>query len=84
MQESAIVATSTSSSFGKRSRSLSTEPFRSITVVLALESASNLDTYRICLFLSKDGERRTECREVQFATFTSISFGKRWTSFLQA
>ena len=29
----------------------------------------NLDTYLICLFLSKDGELRTKCRKVQFRHF---------------
>ena len=43
--------------------------YRSITVVPTLDEASNLNTYRNCLFLSKDGELRTECRKVQFRHF---------------
>ena len=47
---------------------LSTEPYSSITVVSSLQEALNLDTHRNCLFLSKDGELRTECRKVEFST----------------
>ena len=39
--------------------------FSSITVVPTLASAFKLETFLICVFLSKDGERRTECRKVQ-------------------
>ena len=46
----------------------------SITAVITLVSAFNFDIDIICLFLSNDGS----------ATFSSSSFGKRWTSFLQA
>ena len=43
--------------------------FSSITVVPTLESAFKLETFLICVFLSKDGELRTECRDVQFRYF---------------
>ena len=43
----------------------STELHISITVVTTLERAFNLDT----MFLSKDGERRTESRKVQSRHF---------------
>ena len=43
--------------------------FSSITVVPTLESAFKLETCLICVFLSKDGELRTECRDVQFRYF---------------
>ena len=38
--------------------------FSSITVVPTLESAFKLETLLICVFLSKDGELRTQCRDV--------------------
>ena len=59
-----------------------TELHSSIIVMTTLERAFNLDICTICLGLSKDGERRTECRRVNFATPPSRSFGKRWRSFL--
>ena len=40
----------------------------SITVVPTLESPSTLKPL-ICVFLSKEGELRTECRDVQFRYF---------------
>ena len=43
--------------------------FSSITVVLTLESPIKLETFLICVFLSKEGELRTECRDVQFRYF---------------
>ena len=43
--------------------------FSSITVVPTLESAFKLETFLICVFLSKDCELRTECRDVQFRYF---------------
>ena len=43
--------------------------FSSITVVLTLESAFKLETFLIRVFLSKDGELRTECRDMQFRYF---------------
>ena len=35
----------------------------------ALEEPSNFDTWRICMFLSKAGDRHTECRAVKFRHF---------------
>ena len=49
---------------------LSTETHSSTTVVTTLERAFNLDTCTICLFLSRDGERRPECRKVQCHHFS--------------
>ena len=43
--------------------------FSSITVVPTLESVFKLETFLICVFLSKDGELRIECRDVQFRYF---------------
>ena len=43
--------------------------FSSITVVPTLESACKLETFLICVFLSKDGDLRTESRDVQFRYF---------------
>ena len=40
-----------------------------ITGVPTLESAFKLETFLNCVFLSKDGELRTECRDVQFRYF---------------
>ena len=34
-----------------------------------LETDFNLDTLKICFFLSKENELRTECRKVQFRNF---------------
>ena len=34
-----------------------------------LERAFRLETFLICVFLSKDSELRTECRDVQFRYF---------------
>ena len=48
---------------------LSTETYSSTTVVTTLERAFNLHTCIVCLFLSRDGERRPECRKVQCHRF---------------
>ena len=46
------------------------------------ERAINLDTFINCMFLGKDRELRTECREVQVVTCSSSCVDKRWASFL--
>ena len=43
--------------------------FSSITVVPTLESAFKFETFLICVFLSKDGDLRTEYRDVQLRYF---------------
>ena len=48
--------------------------FSSITVVPTLESPINLETFLICVFLSKDGERGIECRKVYFCHFLVEQF----------
>ena len=45
-----------------------------MTMVTTIESAFNLDTCAICLFVSKDGERRSVCRKVQFRHFPTELF----------
>ena len=59
-----------------------TELHSSILAVSNLERAFNLDTCIISLSLSGDIERRPECKKVQIRTYPSISFGKKWRSFL--
>ena len=37
---------------------------KSVTVVFTLEVAFILDSFAICLFMSKDNEIRTDCRKL--------------------